>query len=89
MNTCKPVAISLVLAVAAGCANSPQQAAPTHRWASDEAVSAVRYRQDHARCLVTADMQADETSYSADSNEFKTYRQCMNNSGYVLTAAND
>lgn len=79
-------AISAILGamLIAGCTNNQ---APTHRWASAEAVDQVKYHNDHAQCQARANM-SDDKALDTASAEFKAYKQCMNNSGYELTAYN-
>ena len=73
---------------AAGCASQTEVKAPTHRWASDDAIKAVEYRNDDARCRSQADLSPNGRVYSVDSPEFLQYKSCMSERGYVLTAYN-
>ena len=84
-------ALTIVIAglIVAACSSTQPTHAPAHRWASTEAVDAVQYRNDHARCQVQADMEGANKAFSSDSPEFAKYKQCMTNRGYVLTAYND
>ena len=88
MNLIKSAIALSALVLLGGCA-AAESPAPTHHWASAEAVSAIKYRQDHARCQVEANTDLASTTYEADSDAFQAYRQCMTNSGYVLTASNE
>ena len=80
----------LVLAAIAGlswgCASQDQHE-PTHQWASAEAVSAIEYSNDHARCMSAANLES-EAELQASSSEFASYKNCMETRGYVLTASN-
>ena len=69
--------------IVAACSSQPTQA-PTHRWASTEAVDAAQYRNDHATCQAQANIGGK--AFSTESPEFKHYKQCMTNQGYILTA---
>jgi hypothetical protein len=52
-------------------------------------VDTIKYHNDHTRCQLQAGITADDrASFGAASPEFKSYKQCMNNNGYVLTAYN-
>lgn len=77
---------SLVL-FAMGCAGTNQM--PTHRWASTEDADRERYQQDHARCQTETGLTTGRSELDPMSPAFKSYQQCMNDSGYVLTAYND
>ena len=77
-----------MLVLVGACASTETQA-PTHHWASQDSVSAIKYQQDHARCQVSADIKVSDTTYASDSEAFKKYSQCMNSAGYVLTASNE
>lgn len=68
---------------ASGCANT--DSAPTHRWASSDAVNEAQYRSDHARCQSHANIN-DARRLDASSEAFAAYKQCMSTSGYELTA---
>lgn len=72
----------LVLA-AAGCTS--QSTAPTHRWASSDAVNQAQYRNDHARCQAEANI-TDARKLDSQGAEFAAYSQCMTSRGYELTA---
>ena len=82
----KAIAIVITGLIVAACSSQPTQA-PTHRWASTEAVDAAQYRNDHARCQTQAKINGK--AFSTESPEFQTYKTCMNNEGYVLTAYSD
>ncbi|MEM7099328.1 MAG: hypothetical protein AAF541_13785 [Pseudomonadota bacterium] len=82
-------AIVLTCVAASACSNSTHHQAPTHRWASTEAVDAAQYRNDHARCQAQADLSEADKPFATDSPAFSQYKQCMNSSGYVLTAYNN
>lgn len=84
----KSISIGLAALIVAGCmsATSPT---PTHRWASTSDADRVQYQNDHAKCQAASNVGSNRTEMDPDSNEFATYRQCMNNRGYVLTAYND
>ena len=88
----KKLAITLVAAAwvlgSAGCASQTEVKAPTHRWASDDAINAVEYRNDDARCRSQADLSQNGRILSVDSPEFLQYKSCMSERGYVLTAYN-
>lgn len=75
-------------AVMMGCAVSGTQA-PTHRWESTAAADEIQYRQDHARCQAQAQAGQDNVEFRVESPAFASYKQCMNNRGYVLTAYRD
>ena len=62
---------------------------PTHRWASTNDADKARYSEDHATCQVAANLSASSTELDTSSEAFVAYKQCMNNSGYVLTAYNN
>ena len=72
--------------LAGGCMNTSPNNAPTHRWESTSAADEVQYRNDHAKCQMQANASGDMTEFEADSPTFVSYKQCMNNRGYVLTA---
>ncbi|XOV81638.1 MAG: hypothetical protein ACFHXK_12225 [bacterium] len=84
--TKQTVLMILVAGLAAGCMTSNTTQAPTHRWESTTAADEVQYRNDHARCQQQADAQANSRAFEADSETFVTYKQCMVNRGYELTA---
>lgn len=86
LKAVKAIAIVITGLIVAACSSQPTQA-PTHRWASTEAVDAVQYRNDHASCQAQANIAGK--AFSTESPEFAKYRQCMNNQGYVLTAYNE
>ena len=77
---------SLVLLVM-GCTNTANM--PTHRWASTEDADRAKYQQDHAMCQSQSGLSTGRSELDTDSSAFRLYKQCMNNSGYVLTAYND
>ena len=76
--------VSVLTCFAIGCATATTTEAPTHRWASTGAADKVKYHNDHARCQAQADVNGD--AFDATSDAFNAYKQCMTNSGYVLTA---
>ncbi|MEM7080795.1 MAG: hypothetical protein AAF513_19425 [Pseudomonadota bacterium] len=68
----------------AGCTTA---GAPTHRWDSTVAADEVQYRNDHATCQVQANIEG--VQLDPNSVQFKAYKSCMNNRGYVLAAYRD
>lgn len=86
MNT-KLVLAALSLAVV-GCAGSNPSVTPTHRWATEAQVSQVQYRNDHARCQTTANINSATRELATNSPEYSAYSACMTTSGYELTAYN-
>ena len=63
-----------------GCSTQPTS---THRWQTDQNVSDGDYRLDNHVCAPDGGPRAH---YMSASEEFITYRQCMEGKGYVLAA---
>ncbi len=84
MNLEKALSATLLSLAISGCAQ--QTGAPTHRWASAEAVDKAQYRQDHARCQNVANIAVPGARLQPDFQQFALYKQCMTTSGYELTA---
>lgn len=80
------IALATLVLVTMGCSSTGQM--PTHRWASTEDADRAKYQQDHARCQSETGLSTGRSEIETDSTAFKSYKQCMNNSGYVLTAYN-
>ena len=72
---------------ATACSSGNPTQAPTHRWASAESADALTYRNDHAKCSSQANISDSAKSFETQSEEFSTYKSCMNTKGYVLTAS--
>ncbi len=83
----KVITAALSLAVF-GCSSSDQNATPTHRWATEQQVSQMQYRNDHARCQSAANIDPTTRELTTASPEYAAYSACMTTSGYELTAYN-
>ena len=81
------IVLGFLVLFAMGCSNTGQM--PTHRWVSTEDANRAKYQQDHARCQSETGLSTSRKELDPDNPAFQSYRQCMNNSGYVLTAYND
>ena len=82
------LALAALSIAVVGCASSNSDVAPTHRWATDAQVSQVQYRNDHARCQTTANLDSSTRELATSSPEYAAYSACMTTSGYELTAYN-
>ncbi len=81
----RTVVIATTALFVGACATNP---APTHRWASTEDADEARYAADHTKCQKAAQLSSEQRELDGSSAEFQSYKQCMKNSGYVLTAYN-
>ena len=81
--------IFISLGLLGGCASSEPTSQPTHRWAGNAAADSVEYHNDHAQCQQEAGIRPQQRQLETQSAQFQSYKQCMTNRGYQLTAYRD
>ncbi|MEM1435986.1 MAG: hypothetical protein AAGG11_18150 [Pseudomonadota bacterium] len=85
----KLLTVAALAALMGGCAATPTNSAPTHRWVSSEVVSEMQYARDHQRCLSQAGINGSAKRLDPSNGNHADYTSCMNGQGYELTASAD